>query len=266
MKMNSKLKVSMKVAAILAFLTVLSSCAEEGVEPITTVQEETVESDEIAEIVAGSLAKDAQGFSAQLEASAKEASEADFDGDTTARSAVAAGCGQEYTDQFNLQSPDSLSFDYNYSFQYTYAFECNDFMVPSKMEFSLTQSGEVEGPRYGSNSSSSGDWVLSGLEISSTEYSFEGNYDRSGVHSSKVGEQVSVDFDLSLAIADVLMNKGNYVISQGKGSFSIKGNSTSGGSFAASGSLEYLGNHEVLLTINEDTYLIDLKTGEITPA
>lgn len=265
MKTNSNQKLTMKLVAILLLLSVLSSCSEDGVEEMA-VPEEVVESDEIAEIVAGAVATDTQGMTAQLEASAKEAEDVDAEEGDGGRTEQESACGQEFTDQFNLQSPDNLAISYDYSFEYIYAFGCNQFMVPNLMQFSMTQSGEMDAPRFSSVNSSSGGWMLNGLEPSSTEYSIDGNYDREGVHSSKIGDQGSVDFDLSIALSEVKMNKGNYVISEGTGSFSIEGSTISGESFAASGSLDYLGNQEVLLTINGDSYIVNLWTGEVTPA
>lgn len=260
MKTNSKSKLAINLSLLFALMALLSSCSEESTE-VT----ETVDTEEIAEIVGGSLAEDTQGMVAQMEASAEDAEEGDFEQNEGGRAEDDALCGQEFSDDFTLTSLANMAVFYDYSFTFSYGFECNQFFVPSLLEFSMTQSGEVDAPRFRSSDTSSGSWMLSGLEISKTQYVFDGSYSRSGQHASKIGEQNAYDFDMNIGFEGVQMNKGNYVISEGTGTFSILGEGTSGPSFSAEGSIDFLGSSQVLITINEDSYLINLTTGEVTP-
>ena len=243
-------------------LTFLSSCTEE--ESISNEAVEDANSEEVAEIVAGALAEDAQGMAAQFKASAFEAEEVEFDGDTAARVEQNV-CGQEFSDNFELESPENQAIFYDYSMEYFYAVECNEFMIPNFLDFSLTQSGVLDAPRFGSMTTSAGNWVLSGLEVASTEYTFAGNYQREGEHASKVRNLNTYQFDLSIGFTDVKMDKGNYVISQGTGSLSVSAEVSDGSSFAAEGSIEFKGNQEAVLTINGESFLIDIGSCGVTP-
>ena len=257
MKTNSKLKLAINFVLLFVLLAVLSSCSDNP-------QEEEVNTQEIAEIVGATLANESQGMVAQMEASADATEQAD-EGGQGARTEQDDLCGQEFSKEFSVSSPENQAVFYDYSIDYDYTFECNQFLVPTSMSFAVTQSGEVDAPRFESDNSSSGDWMVSGLELSSTEYSFDGNYDRDGDHASKVGEQNSYTFDLSVAFNGVKMNKGNYVISQGTGAFSISGLGTVGAQFSVNGTMEFLGNQQVLVTVNEESYIVDVRTGDVTP-
>ena len=102
--MKTKFKLITKLTIVMMVLTFLSSCTEE--ESISNEAVEDANSEEVAEIVAGALAEDAQGMAAQFKASAFEAEEVEFDGDTAARVEQNV-CGQEFSDNFELESPEN---------------------------------------------------------------------------------------------------------------------------------------------------------------
>ncbi len=261
MKTKSKFTFILKAFTLLLLAAFFSSCKEEE-SPVGDIDTE-----EIAEIVGATLAEDSQGMTAQLKASAELSQETDtldMNGNN-ARVEESDICGQEFDDSFTLISPDNYAIAYNYSFSYLYGFACNQFFVPNSLNFSIEQSGELEAPRYGAINESKGNWIVSGLELSSTQYTFQGNYVRSGNHASKVGNQNSFNYELATSFSELKMNKGNYVISQGTGSISINGTSSVNGSFSFNGSIEFLGNQQILLTINQESYIIDIQTGEVYP-
>ncbi len=250
----------------MSFFIMLISCSDDS---DTVTEVESVATEDMADILSGALSKDSQGLVAQMEASTENAQEQDFSQQVPnagARTEKVAVCGEEIAEAFNRKNAENQVIEFNYEFEYFYAFSCNQIMIPTDVNFTMTQSGDVDAPRFSSSNSSEGGWSISGLEIASNEYNLGGSYERAGLHTSKIRDQNSFDFDMSILFTDVIMNKGTYAISSGTGTFSIAGTDINDTSYSFDGSIEFLGNQELRVTINEDSYIINVRTGDVSPA
>ena len=249
-----------KLVVLAAILLAFTACDNHS-EP-----EADISTEQAVEIVAASLATDAKGLTAQIEDSAEDAMEFTNESDSLngGRTVETASCGIDSTATFDLESLQGGRVTFDYAFSYSYGLSCNQFLIPTTLDFAFTQSGSAEAARYSSNTSSGGTWTLQGLQISSTTYDLSGSYERSGSHNSRVFDQNSYDFDLDINLTGLTIDKGNYMILSGSGDFSIVGTSTlEGDGFSINGSITYAGNNQVVVTIRDETYIIDLQTGEI---
>ena len=154
MKMKEKRFTTMnKMIMLAALVFVFASCSDdEGLETIST--------EEAAEIIGSSVAEDSEGMTEQIEDTAEDAEELLFDEST---------CNTDSTASFSLTNPQTAIISYDFAYTYSYSLTCNGLQDPSTFDFSFTQSGDVDAPRYVSNTNSSGGWILEGLESSSVE-------------------------------------------------------------------------------------------------
>ncbi len=259
MNQQSNPSIIAKTLAVLTCFTLMTACSDEE-SPEATL---TISSEETAEIVGASLAGDAKGLTATLEESAQDAQELTRETVGNGRTDGITSCGLDSTATFTVTNPLDLGLNFDYALSYTYVLTCNQFNIPTEMDFSFTQSGEVDAPRYRSNTNGNGNWNLSGLEIAATEYALNGTYSSAGSHESLIRNRSTFDFDLDMTLSDLTLNKGNYQITGGSADFSMSGTNISDESFSVTGSIVYLGDGIVSITVNEDTYRIDLNTGEI---
>lgn len=223
-------------------------------------------SEEAAEIVAASLAEDTQGLSVQVEDASQEAEGLVEEANSGGRIAETTSCGFDTTATFTRTNPAGTLITYDYAFTYTYGLDCDQNNMPESMNFAFTQSGEVDAPRFSSVDSRNGDWLLNGLELSTTEYVVNGSYEREGVQTSKVRNQNAYTFELSQNLSNLRINKGTYQIEGGTSSFTMTGSATTGGNFNFSGTITFLGNGSAQITISGDSYIASLDDGEIDEA
>jgi hypothetical protein len=85
-----------------------------------------------------------------------------------------------------------------------------------------------------------------------------GTYNRSGSQTSKVRDRNSFTSELDMTLASLSVNKNTLQIDGGTGTFTLTGSVAGGGSFSYEGSITFLGNGMATITINGETYEIDL--------
>jgi len=211
---------------------------------------QAISTDDAATIMASSMASNSGGM-----ASASV--------DVTANAQVAfnanPGCGATKTYNFSRQSPAGSSVTYNYSFNYTYTLNCVN-NVPDNMSSSVTSNGSFDGPGMSSTDSGSATFNIAGLAQSSTAYTINGEYKRTGSFTQKTGNMNHGSRDIDITATNVMVAKSGGVITSGKASFTLTGTS-SNGSFTFTGTITFIGNNKANLVVNGTTYLVNLVNG-----
>lgn len=242
MKNLNFLKPALFVFAILAF----SSCDREDEVDVSI---NSLNEDEVVALVEGALTSDTEGVA--------KASE---DAITLTEESL-----EKTPDQVCGMSMDTtVSRNYNgarissvYTLQWDWILTCNDLMIPQTFTFNRTLDGSYESLRLISEDSATGSWEVSNL-ITGDAYILNGSYMRGGNQGSKVRLQNSFESTISVTLTEVTVDKQDYQITGGTGSFDISGSGTGGYSIDYEGTIIFLGNGTAEITINGNTYIIDL--------
>ena len=259
MKTNSPRKTILKAALSLICLSpLIISCSDDS-EPET--EPVALTSEEVAEIVGGSLAEDAQGLTLQIEEAATLANSAEVQNDGS-RVLQTIICDESISESFDRSSQNGAVVGFDFTFSYNYQLTCTPLNLPQQFDFSFEQAGEVDGGRFSSVTTGEGSMLFTGMEITATEYTVAGSYDRQGTHTAKVRNRGIVEFSLELNLEELSLDKGSFEVLSGSGLFSIQGSSPSG-AYELNGTLNYLGNQQVEITINDEVFIVDLANGEI---
>jgi len=215
--------------------------------------------EEAAEVIASSLSEDADGLSvsvATMAAVTSEALAADDGGRTL------SVC--DYTkDSTFTRTRNTALITSSYNFEYSYQVSCSNLGLPQAMAANLSYSGVYETARASSDNAGDGELALTGLALSENNYVANGTYSRQGSFTSKVRNQNAIQSDLTLTLADLTVDKGTYAIKGGTLSVALTGSVASKGNFSYTASVQFNGAGSATITINGETYEVDLETGEI---
>lgn len=244
---KSRSKIVIPFVAFVLAIGMLSSCKKDNNDNSST--EVTV--DDAADAVAGSVASETDGMSATVSTTTELAARV---GVFTTTPSI--NCGQEYTTSYAASASNS-GYSYNYTGSTHYQLTCSD-SLPSSFTFGQTMDGVYETPRMSSDDDVTGNWTLSGLEPSVANTSFSGSYVRNGSQVSKVRNQRSFTSTITITANNVTVNKSTYKITGGTASVSMNGTSSAGNTYTYEGSITFNGNDTATLTINGNTYTIDL--------
>jgi len=211
---------------------------------------QAISTDDAASIMATSVASNSGGM-------------AGASVDITANAQIAfnanPGCGGTKTYSFTRQSPAGASVTYSYSFNYTYTLNCVN-NVPDNMSSSVIGNGSFDGPGMSTTDSGSATFNIAGLAQSSTAYTINGEYKRTGSFAQKTGNMNHGNRTIDITATNVMVTKSSGIIASGKASFSLTGTS-SNGSFNFTGTITFIGNNQANLVVNGTTYLVNLVNG-----
>ncbi len=171
-------------------------------------------------------------------------------------------CGYSNAAQFSASNAEYSTIEYEYSFEYSYSLSCNQFNIPEQMQVDFSYSGQCDAPRMESSNNGSGYMYLSGLELSETNYEIEGSFSQNGSFASKVRNKNTGSNKLQFTIENMYVNKTEYTIQSGTATVEISGTLSSVGSFTVSCSLTFNGDGTATLVTKNNSFLIDLSTGE----
>jgi hypothetical protein len=208
-------------------------------------KEKEVTTDDAADVVSYALEKSSGGTADQLKDCSEEADE----------QIALLNCGGTFD--------TVVSHSYNgvitgsYTTQRHYVLSCNGG-VPASLACTGSYSGNFDAPRMSSSNSGTISWALANLDASTTEYSFNGSLNRSGTHSSKVRNKYTFNTTLSISSSNVMVSKTTHKIVSGSGSVTLTCDVVGGDSFDFTGSIVYHADETATLTINGNTYTINL--------
>lgn len=231
--------------ASMALLLVFSTSCEKET---TSGPEETLSEEEVVAVVEGALLMNTEGI--------------------TAEALDAANTSDEYLEKNN--GPCEASFDTSvvrsysgarissaYTSHWGWTVHCNDLMVPNSIDFGRTTVGIYETLRMSSNDQANSNWAVDNL-IAGDNYIINGSYTREGSQTSKVRSQNSFSSSLFVELSDLQVHKELKRIESGTATYALSGESTNGNSFHYEGQIIFLGDGSATVTINGNTYEIDL--------
>lgn len=232
------------LATIALFLVFTTSCEKEN----TTGPDETLTEEEVVGVVEGALLMNTEGVTAEA-----------LDAATTSDEYLEKNNGpcEASFDTMVVRSYSGARISSSYTSHWGWTVHCNDLMVPNALDFSRTTVGIYETLRMSSDDNAVSSWTVDNL-IAGDNYIINGNYTREGSQMSKVRSQNTFTSSISVELTDLQVHKELKRIESGTATYSLSGQSNNGTSFLYEGEIIFLGNGNATVTINGNTYEIDL--------
>jgi len=226
----------------------------------------SVTTDQAADIAAGSLAENSNGFASVTDDIAVNAQGINSTSSnltvnsTQGTASVHQQCGTTLTDSVTRNfTVDSVTV--NYFFKYTHTLNCNSSNLPDNVINTLTYKGSFDGPRLSSTNSGNAHVTIAGLSPSATAFVVNGEYVRDGSFQSKVGNKASGNSHIDIVGTNITLSKPGRKIISGTATITITGTGPKG-SFSYTGTIVFNGDNTASLTLNGGAaYTINLLNG-----
>lgn len=226
-----------------------------------------ITTDQAADIAAGSLAENSNGFASvtdDVAVNAQGISSVNSGltvNSTQATASVHQACGTTVTDSVTRNiTADSVTI--NYLFKYSHTLNCNVNNQPDNVIDTVTYSGSFNGPRLSSTNSGSAKVRIAGLTTAATHFVINGEFKRDGSFQSKVGNKASGNSHIDIVGTDIILSKPGRQILSGTATISITGTGPKGNSFSYTGTITFNGDNTATLNITGGgSYTINLLTG-----
>ena len=167
-------------------------------------------------------------------------------------------CDSLYNSSFNF-SYDSLNINTSYTINWSYNMTCNSFNLPQTANLTATKNGSISTRKLNSSNNSTTTIAVTGLELSASNLSFNGSYNRSGSTVLVTNRATrSLASTINLNLANIIVDKRNFEIQSGSTTVTISA-VTDSDTFNFSGTVVFNGNNKATLTINGNNYPIVLK-------
>jgi hypothetical protein len=249
---------------VIIFTSLLFACdKEDGVEVPNMSDQEA------AELVASSLISDISNVTIDLGSTGYRAENPNSGG----RTSETLQCGETVTETYS-KSHDGEFIDFNFEATYSNTLSCF-FNVPVHLDAELSSTSTTESPGLLTEGSLNGTTTL-GLDNENIgNYLLNANLKKVAQVTAKRGEQNSFNTntditikDLSLSTAYLLELLGGQTLSTefiagGTATYAISGPGTGGAQFAFSASIIFNGDGTAEISINGNSYTVDLRTGEL---
>lgn len=227
------------IAGGVVALVGVSACKKDNNNSSTNA---TVTEADAAELTTDAITPSTGGYDAQVNASVTiyVAASAKFT------------CGEKKDTTISYSSPTAIIPNYAYSLSWNYELDCNSG-IPSQFAFNFTGASKYNGALMSSSDNSTGAFAIANPGITSSNYTFNSSYERSGKQTSKVGYQKTFTSDFKLTSSNILISKTTQDIVSGTATVTITGTSSTGSSFHFNGTITFQGNKKATLTLNSGT-------------
>ncbi len=231
-------------------LLILFSCNKDDKNEVTNL-----EADEAAELAGASLSSDKGGSLSQF-TDAIVLSEEIYEDEKSIKEEI-------FDTTFTITNLSGAFFTFEYQFHYEYGIRYNTQEGAFEFYMNFDTDGYYESPKVYSEDNSEGNIILSGLEAVYDNCSISGSVTRNGSQTTNFREEKSIKSTITLNYTDILIRKSDLKILSGSGNIEIYGETIKGQKFSFYGTLEYTADETIILTINENVYIINLYSGEI---
>ena len=234
---------SKSIVAAFVILSLVSCANEEDMEIKNVVSEE-----EAVVLIESSLQKSTGGLNEMTNT---------FSEELTTDITLNELCGTLYEASFNYNYNEAPILA-DYEIDWSYMMACNGLNVPQMVEFEASSVGSYSTSRINSNDVTNTVIAISGLQPSASSLLFSGFFNREGTQSITTNLNTrSLSSKFNADLVNVLIDKSNYSISSGGGTFILSGLSENI-PFSFYGTIVFNGNGSVSLTVNENNYEINI--------
>lgn len=237
------MKKQLTFGALFCALVIVSSSCKKN-------KEEAITSDDAADAVSETMQYKSGGYPEDIEAASTYTYNLNL-------GTVNPGlhCGESHDSTITGSITGSVTASFTHTWQYT--LNCDSNSNPVSITGTGNHTGEYDGPRIHSNTNGTRNWIITGLDSGSSDYIYNGNHSRTGVHTSKVGKKNTFTTSIQTVTTNLLVDKTTKHIVSGSATVNATCTSSSGKEYTFSGTLVFNGNETATLTLNGNTYTIN---------
>lgn len=234
--------------ALLLLLFTFAACTNE--EETTPGQDAETTNEIVVEFIDGALSNSSAGLMYEVNEMAKIADQ------YSTKSGNDPICNVEQDSSLNYKyAGDLITVDF--SGNWTWVVNCNDFFIPTSVAVDASSQSVYFSNRANSNSSRQGDWLIDNL-ISGPSFDLSGEYTETGNFFIQLEEERSFDATFNFSLNSLLISKTTFEVESGSADFTYQGTSDAGNEISLTGSIEFIGKSKAIITINGNTFEIDL--------
>lgn len=228
------------------FMAIATSCSSNDDE-MSTSPAHVLTEEEAVELIESSLQKSTAGFND----SSEKISES-----ITSDIIINDECSLIYDDTFVINYEDANVIA-SYTVDWSYELTCNNFGIAESVVFASSTDGEYTTQHVTSIDNSMSFFEINGLQPSADELIVNGNYERIGMQEMTIINTRSINSTLIANLSDIVVDKSSSSITSGTASVTLEGTSQNT-SFSFSGNLVFNGNDTATLSINGNSYTLNL--------
>ena len=169
-------------------------------------------------------------------------------------------CGDTKKDSITRQSISGAAIGYSYSSIYSFTLNCKN-NVPDSLNASSAFSGTYSGPIITSVYTGSANMTVSGLQPAATNFTINGNYQRTGNFKSKKDTTNSGTHTVNIVVTNLSVVKAGRTIAGGSATITVTGNVVKKGNWTYTGTIVFNNDGTATLTLNNVVYTITLNSG-----
>ncbi|GLB51609.1 hypothetical protein NBRC110019_06480 [Neptunitalea chrysea] len=158
-------------------------------------------------------------------------------------------CGVVYADDATLSGTQG-GVNYYVTASWNWMLSCTGFGIPETLEMGFASTREYTSTRMSSDDESDGNIKVSGIELLSDAYVVNSNVDNDGTQVFTLGNGYTLSSDISFTIVNLTYDKATMEIVSGTAEVNFSGVFNGASSATYSGTIEFLGNNEALLTMS----------------
>jgi len=188
----------------------------------------------------------------------------DVTASAVAKVSVDSLCGTIWTDSVSRSASFGSSGSFAYKATHTYTLDCGkglNGLANDSVSVNSVFSGNYAYPVLTGSYSGTSTWNISGLGHGSPILTISGEYKRSGTFTSKTDTTFAGSHSIDIVLNNLVLVKPLRTIKSGTATFTITGNTLRRGSFNFNGTVVFNGENNATVSLNGNTYLINIATG-----
>lgn len=232
--------------SVFVLLFTMTSCSK------NETAEQAISEEEAVEIVERSFASNSAGLEMQIQETSKMTTD-ELDAQNNNDP-----CGVFVDSTITFTNQPGTIRTYEYNFAWNAELVCINNFIPQSINFNFNSDGQYDTPRMASNDNATYAFVITGLLPNADHYIYNGSSTRNGSQISKIGNQNEISSTLNYTTTNLKFNKAAQIIDEGEMEFTLSGNVVDGGNFSYEGTATFNGNGSVTITLNGNTFEIQI--------
>ena len=234
---------NLKISVLaIAFLIGMTSCHREG------IIRDNFSNEEAAELVSNAIQNATDGISEQL---------SDMTQYVTETIADNFECGVTIDSSFT-KTVQKVRVSAEYDVAWDWTPTCNDLDNMIALDYNGVLTGGYTGLRASSEETKTTSLTITGMQLASAVLTYDGSSLNEGTQTVTVKETKNISSKLTMSMTGITVDKIETEISDGDISFELLVVVDGGDPITFTGTVEFLGSRDANITINGETFLVDL--------
>lgn len=229
------------VIAVISALTLLVSCDKDDA-AAASEQEKAA-----ADAIINAMSPESGGAITQTDEAVAKASTVSTEGKNLDEPPY--DCGVTYSDSVE-SSGGQGSVTYSISADWQWVVNCTQFSIPESFEMGFYNNRQYASTRMASDDTGEGSITVTGIEVLSDAYVVNASAAYNGSQVSYIGNNNALTSNINFTVVNLTYDKDTLEITSGTVTVALSGTFNGEESLTYGGTIEFLGNHEAVLHMN----------------